>query len=369
MPERGPHLSAIRPSRAAWTPSWKRVWTPSCSRALATAATAACLVGLLTPATATATDSRPPSALPTTSATATSLSSAELAVLAAPRSREDLIAGMELARIPVDAQQRLQALVARMTDAEVKAMLSATRAPGATADVRAAILSVLDPADYQCDDRTALDEYVAQLLSEADLPGLVGLLYMINYGLLDIQTYEALLFAHARPNTFGAGDEYAKPLAKAMRQARSFWDVDTGDVVLGAMDADLWVRLKGDSAEAQAARRRAATVWATWGRLAIGPTDVDGTPMNTEYGLEIIGLFAELLDAPYQASLDHGRNDLFTLLRQWGTPRHPAEAGARGILGQRPGRACTEAGARPALSSGDRPVRDGAARPRRTGAS
>ena len=102
---------------------------------------------------------------------------------------------------------------------------------------RAAIERAIDPDDYECGP-TQLDAFVDSLFAEmtqADIQFLLA-----DDGLvLNIPTYDALIFGSDTDSRYALRADYATLLTKSFRDAKRFWDIQSDDIQLHAMHGDM----------------------------------------------------------------------------------------------------------------------------------
>jgi hypothetical protein len=138
---------------------------------------------------------------------------------ASPASSAPAASAAASAELPADGQQR-RAEAADRFGVELPAQEAVGRA--------------IDPSDYDC-GRTAFDDYVDGLLAGLT-PAEVDFLF--NSGAMEFPTYEALVFGTAGDPTY-ALEEQRRELSHAFRDARRFFDVESGDIHLLAMHGDM----------------------------------------------------------------------------------------------------------------------------------
>ena len=102
---------------------------------------------------------------------------------------------------------------------------------------RAAIERAINPADYECGP-SELDVFVDSLVAEmtqADLAFLTA-----DEGLvLNIPTYDALIFGSDTDSSYGLPADYDHLLTKSFRDAKRFWNIQSDDIQLHAMHGDM----------------------------------------------------------------------------------------------------------------------------------
>jgi hypothetical protein len=106
--------------------------------------------------------------------------------------------------------------------------------------VLAAIEAAINPGDYQC-STTPLDGYIDGLVDEFFDQGKIGhlIILLLLTNALDYPTYDALFHGSPGDPDYAILPEYVDPLALAFKKADRFWDVDTSDVKLFAMQGDM----------------------------------------------------------------------------------------------------------------------------------
>ena len=97
-----------------------------------------------------------------------------------------------------------------------------------------AVGRVLNPGDYACGP-TDLDTYVDNVLS-----GLSNaqLQFLFSSGVLDFPTYDALFFGTTADPRYALTQDYRQELTHSFRDAKKFWDIQSGDIQLMAMHGD-----------------------------------------------------------------------------------------------------------------------------------
>ncbi|MFE0653733.1 hypothetical protein ACFVZH_34745 [Streptomyces sp. NPDC059534] len=123
-----------------------------------------------------------------------------------------------VAKLPADWQQRRDAAAAKYGIHDTQ-----------WAGIRD---SVLNPADYQCQN-TALRDYQATLLQGGNFE-LLFFLYFL--GVFDMPTYDALYFgSESKDNTFGVNGEYTNELTAEGKDLKKFWDIYSDDIQIVPM--------------------------------------------------------------------------------------------------------------------------------------
>lgn len=238
----------------------------------------------------------------------TSYTKAELARLAQPTNRAELAKMLDVIGFSPAHRAKIDALLGKLPEDRLNALLN-HNSEGSEA-VRNRLLSVLDPSDYACTS-TPLNDFVDSLLPDPDnIVEFFAVIFYSIFGLLDVQAYEAMLYAQDRPVVVGVNNSHGKVLGKTLSQAKKFWDIPSDDIFLAGMDPDLWQRIDGDSPSAKAAFDRAAMGLGV--RFGGNTTD----PKTLEVGREFLTLFNGVLQGDYvevqMPSMKDGRNDLFT---------------------------------------------------------
>ncbi|MQY15040.1 hypothetical protein SRB5_52170 [Streptomyces sp. RB5] len=99
----------------------------------------------------------------------------------------------------------------------------------------AAAESAIDGNDYVCTN-TALGAYSDQLLEGLTL---TQYLVILLYGVLDIPSYDALVFGDRdAAYSYGTAGQYSNEITHTFRDLRNFWDIESGDIDLMAMKND-----------------------------------------------------------------------------------------------------------------------------------
>ena len=152
--------------------------------------------------------------------------------------------------------------------------------------VHAAVAHAIDPADYEC-SATGLDAFVDDLINGLSLEELFFLIDHIE--MLDIPTYDALLFGTSGDSRYNIRSDYRTLLGNTFRDAKKFWYIQSGDIQLLAMHGG-WM---GDEA-------RVARILKV--KPIFGLTDPQAETMA-----------AEIAEAISYGLFDGGNNSLFTL--------------------------------------------------------
>ncbi len=128
---------------------------------------------------------------------------------------------------------KLMALINKMP-ADFDARLAAAKARAGVEDTQWSEMrdSVIDPADYRCDDTELGDWLDAQMADWTDYDVLV---YLIT-PLVEVIMYEPLLFGQElKTNTFGLAGQYTSMMNSEMKDLRKFWDIQGADIQLVPM--------------------------------------------------------------------------------------------------------------------------------------
>lgn len=98
------------------------------------------------------------------------------------------------------------------------------------------VAGVIDPSQYECGP-TNFSNYIDTLINPIPLD---ALLILIQLGVLDYATYDAIFFGTPR-NTrdYGLPAGYKAPITQAYKSAQRFWDVNLFDVQSMAMQNDM----------------------------------------------------------------------------------------------------------------------------------
>ncbi|SDI17599.1 hypothetical protein SAMN05192558_101286 [Actinokineospora alba] len=96
--------------------------------------------------------------------------------------------------------------------------------------------AAINPADYECAP-TALNDYIDGLIAELSFFQII-VLGLLTHG-LDYPTYDALFHGTPGAPDYTLHPDYADRLSRAFHTADRFWDVDTSDVQLLAMQGDM----------------------------------------------------------------------------------------------------------------------------------
>ena len=96
-------------------------------------------------------------------------------------------------------------------------------------------LKVVEPTP--CDDNTLVNQWLGQQLADWDAD--VAYLASVT-GMLDFPTYDALLFENSSANQyFGVNGDYTQKTTKTFKDLQRFWDIQSKDIVLGAMHGSM----------------------------------------------------------------------------------------------------------------------------------
>src|SRR4051794_34253873 len=103
-----------------------------------------------------------------------------------------------------------------------------------TSPATKALGRVLKPGDYACGP-TDLDAYVASLTAGI---GNADLQFLFASGVLDFPTYDALFFGTSADPKYALAPGHRQELTNSFRDAKKFWDIQSGDIQLMAMHGD-----------------------------------------------------------------------------------------------------------------------------------
>lgn len=123
----------------------------------------------------------------------------------------------------------------RAADVEAAAAASAAAAHRVGIEpsgVHAVLAHAIDPNDYECEP-TGLNAFVDKAIADLTLEELVFLVGHLE--MLDIPTYDALLFGTSSNAGYGVRGDFRQSLTKTFTDARRFWDVQSGDIQLMGM--------------------------------------------------------------------------------------------------------------------------------------
>lgn len=216
------------------------------------------------------------------------LTSTDQAGGAAPVSDRDLLASLSFP--DAHRQALLEQIVALLPDDVRERRTAAAIAHGVMpspveSGLEAALRSAIDPSAYECAP-TALSTWLADTVRRVDLNTLIILTFA---GGLDVASYDAILNTPGgEPQYFGSTGAWTIPVTHTFRDLRSFWDIDSGDIRLGAMHGTVWQHPDRVT-----------------GALALL---YDTTPAAVQALAELL---VRLVDE--DPVLDHGNNPLFTL--------------------------------------------------------
>lgn len=133
------------------------------------------------------------------------------------------------ARLDAAGQAKLDAITAHLP-ADWQDRLARFRS-------KADVEGVIDPSQYECGP-TGFSNYVDSLIAPIDLD---TLLILLQLGVLDYATYDALLFGTPR-NSADYGlvpASYKGPVTQAFKGSQRFWDVQLFDVQAMSMQSDM----------------------------------------------------------------------------------------------------------------------------------
>ena len=103
--------------------------------------------------------------------------------------------------------------------------LGATQLP----DLQISDVNVINPSDYVCSNSSPVTNWwvTSALAFRAAEPAIFDTVYSRSAA-VTVATYATLLFeTTARPQTFGPNGEYTEAIAKAERDNKRFWDIET----------------------------------------------------------------------------------------------------------------------------------------------
>jgi hypothetical protein len=103
-----------------------------------------------------------------------------------------------------------------------------------TSPATKAVGRAINPGDYACGP-TDLDAYVDNLLSGL---GNADLQFLFTSGVLDFPTYDALFFGTSADPQYALASGHRQELTNSFRDAKKFWDIQSGDIQLMAMHGD-----------------------------------------------------------------------------------------------------------------------------------
>ena len=88
-----------------------------------------------------------------------------------------------------------------------------------------------------CDANTAMNQWLDQQLADWDADIFN---YVLNTAMLDLPTYNALLFENSPANQyFGVRGEYTQRITKTFKDLKRFWNIQSNDIVLAAMHGSM----------------------------------------------------------------------------------------------------------------------------------
>ena len=88
----------------------------------------------------------------------------------------------------------------------------------------------IDGDQYECDNNTVLDQFISASISDIDD---FELFVVLNYFIINIPTYEALLFDNdGSDEYFGTEGQYTHRVTKSFKDLKRFWDIYSDDIVL-----------------------------------------------------------------------------------------------------------------------------------------
>jgi hypothetical protein len=102
--------------------------------------------------------------------------------------------------------------------------------------VHEALKRAINPGDYQCGP-TRFDSYIDGLfdgLTQQEFTFLVG-----HVAMLDIPTYDALLFGSATDARYALRSDYKVELTRTFRDLKRFWDIESSDIQLMSMHGSM----------------------------------------------------------------------------------------------------------------------------------
>ena len=137
----------------------------------------------------------------------------------------------------LDPSQRLDAAGQAKLDAITAHLPADWRDRLARFRSKANIDGVIDPSQYECGP-TGFSNYVDSLIAPIDTD---SLLILLQLGVLDYATFDALLFGTPR-NTADYGlvpANYKAPVTQAFKGSQRFWDVNLFDVQAMSMQSDM----------------------------------------------------------------------------------------------------------------------------------
>jgi len=92
-------------------------------------------------------------------------------------------------------------------------------------------------APTACDDNTPVNQWFSQQLN-----GWTLAIYntALNVGMLDLPTYDALVFENSSENQYyGVNGEYTQQLTKTFKDLKRFWDIESDNIIMAAMHGSM----------------------------------------------------------------------------------------------------------------------------------
>lgn len=100
-------------------------------------------------------------------------------------------------------------------------------------EYRDIILKTLKLEESSCNDNTASSQWLDQQLADWNSTIID---YVLTTAMLDLPTYDALLFENSSANQkFGADGQYTQKLTKAFKDLKRFWNIQAENIVLAPM--------------------------------------------------------------------------------------------------------------------------------------
>ena len=100
-------------------------------------------------------------------------------------------------------------------------------------EYRAMVNRALKLEASACNDNTTLNQWLGGQLADWNNEVIY---YVLATGMLDLPTYDALLFENSSANQrFGVNGEYTQTLTKTFKDLKRFWNIQTDNIVLVAM--------------------------------------------------------------------------------------------------------------------------------------
>ncbi|WP_128544051.1 hypothetical protein [Larkinella soli] len=139
------------------------------------------------------------------------------------------------ARISADQLDKLARLWAsRPAGFEQRLQEAADRFAAQHPEYRGVVKRALGAAETACDANTPVNQWLSSEI--ADWRGTPIATYVLGLDMLNLPTYDALLFENSSANqTFGPNGEYTQRLTKTFKDLKRFWNIDTDGMVLAAM--------------------------------------------------------------------------------------------------------------------------------------